>query len=70
MSINSSCSSVFLAEDFFTVPEAEFDARKEYDAQVREKFGAEADNIGHVEVYEISEYGETPSREFLDILEK
>ena len=44
--------------------------RQEYDAQVREKFGPEADNIGHIEVFEISEYGEEPSQEFLDILEK
>lgn len=44
--------------------------RQEYDAQVRAKFGAEADKIGHVEVFEISEYGEEPSQEFLDILEK
>jgi len=44
--------------------------RVEYDEQVRAKFGADADKIGHVEVYEISEYGEEPSQEFLDILEK
>ena len=31
---------------------------------------ADADQIGHVEVYEISEYGEEPSQEFMDILEK
>ena len=44
--------------------------RREYDAEVRAKFGAEADNIQHVEVFEISEYGEEPTQEFLDILEK
>ena len=44
--------------------------RVEYDEQVRAKFGADADKIGHVEVYEISEYGEEPSQEFLDILER
>ena len=44
--------------------------RQEYDAEVRAKFGADADKIGHVEVFEISEYGEEPSQEFLDILEK
>lgn len=38
--------------------------------QVRAKFGAEADGIGHVEVYEISEYGEEPSRAFMDMLER
>ncbi len=44
--------------------------RAEYDAVVRKKFGEQADAIGHIEVFEISEYGEEPSREFLDILEK
>jgi hypothetical protein len=44
--------------------------RREYDAEVRAKFGDQADSIQHVEVYEISEYGEEPSQEFLDILEK
>ena len=44
--------------------------RRQYDAQVRAKFGAEADRIGHVEVYEISEYGEEPSQAFMDMLER
>ena len=44
--------------------------RREYDAEVRAKFGAEADTIQHVEVFEIREYGEYHSQEFLDILEK
>ena len=44
--------------------------RRQYDAQVRAKFGAEADSIGHVEVYEISEYGEEPSQAFMDMLER
>ena len=46
------------------------DHRRQYDSQVRAKFGAEADSIGHVEVYEISEYGEEPSQAFMDMLER
>ena len=46
------------------------DHRRQYDSQVRAKFGAEADGIGHVEVYEISEYGEEPSQAFMDMLER
>ena len=46
------------------------DHRRQYDSQVRAKFGAEADRIGHVEVYEISEYGEEPSQAFMDMLER
>lgn len=44
--------------------------RQEYDATVQSIFGEQAGEIGHVEVYEISEYGEAPSRQFLDILQK
>lgn len=44
--------------------------RQEYDAEVQAHFGTEAGSIGHVEVYEISEYGEAPPRAFLDILER
>lgn len=44
--------------------------RLEYDAAVRSTFGEAADGIGHVEVYEISEYGEAPSRMLLDILQR
>ena len=43
--------------------------RQEYDAQVREKFGAAADDIHYVEVFEISEYGEALTPELRDILE-
>lgn len=43
--------------------------RQEYDAQVREKFGAAVDDIHYVEVFEISEYGEALTPELRDILE-
>lgn len=43
--------------------------RQQYDAVVREKFGAEADSIRHIEVFEISEYGEEMTPEFLAMLE-
>ncbi|MBQ4004352.1 MAG: PIG-L family deacetylase [Firmicutes bacterium] len=44
--------------------------RSEYAAEVVEKFGEKAEEIGHVEVFEICEYGEEPSAEFLEMLEK
>ena len=44
--------------------------RKEYAAEVVEKFGAAAEDIKYVEVFEICEYGEEPSAEFLELLEK
>lgn len=44
--------------------------RREYDAQVREKFGDRAESIGHIEVFEISEYGAQPSENLLAILER
>ena len=43
--------------------------RQQYDAVVRDKFGAEADSISHIEVFEISEYGEEMTPEFLAMLE-
>ena len=44
--------------------------RKTYAAEVLEKFGAAAEDIKYVEVFEICEYGEEPSAEFLELLEK
>ena len=44
--------------------------RSEYAAEVVEKYGEKAEEIGHVEVFEICEYGEEPSAEFLEMLEK
>ena len=44
--------------------------RKEYAAEVVEKFGAAAEEIKYVEVFEICEYGEEPSPEFIEMLEK
>nr|MCR4724848.1 hypothetical protein [Clostridia bacterium] len=41
-----------------------------YAAEVVEKFGAAAESIKHVEVFEICEYGEEPSKEFIEMLEK
>ncbi|MBQ1705116.1 MAG: PIG-L family deacetylase [Clostridia bacterium] len=44
--------------------------RKQYDALVREKFGDAAETIGHIETFEISEYGEEPSAELMTIFER
>ena len=44
--------------------------RKEYAAEVVEKFGAAAEEIKYVVVFEICEYGEEPSPEFIEMLEK
>ena len=44
--------------------------RDYYDDVVREKFGADAGKIGLVEVFEISEYGEEPSEELMELFEK
>lgn len=44
--------------------------RKEYAAEVVKKFGAAAEDIKYVEVFEICEYGEEPSAELLEVLEK
>ena len=41
-----------------------------YAAEVAAKFGAAAESIKHVEVFEICEYGEEPSKEFIEILER
>ena len=44
--------------------------RAEYDGVVRAKFGKDADKVGLIEVYEISEYGEEPSEELMELFEK
>lgn len=44
--------------------------RREYDLQVRERFGKNADGIHYVEVYEVSEYGAELTPELRDILER
>ena len=43
--------------------------RREYAAEVVEKFGEAAEDIRYIEVFEICEYGEEPSAEFLQMLE-
>lgn len=44
--------------------------RREYDDAVRQKFGDRAEDIRHVEAYEISEYGGEVSPELMEILER
>jgi hypothetical protein len=41
-----------------------------YATEVVAKFGDAAESIKHVEVFEICEYGEEPSKEFIEMLEK
>ena len=43
---------------------------EEYAAELKAKFGKDAEKIGHIEVYEISEYGEEPSPELMEVLER
>ncbi|MBQ2095112.1 MAG: PIG-L family deacetylase, partial [Firmicutes bacterium] len=44
--------------------------RSEYAAEVVERFPHDAENIRHVQVFEICEYGEEPDEAFLEMLEK
>ncbi len=44
--------------------------RAEYAPQIELKFGSKAASIRYAEVFELCEYGEEPSAEFLEILEK